>query len=156
MPEAVAKRLLKLWRRLAPLPGGKWLFARSLGIAVPYTGSIGARIETLEPGHARISLRDRRAVRNHLDSIHAIALANLGELATGLAMLTAATSARGILVGMHIEYQKKARGRLVAECRVSPPAVFEPIDVEVAAPIVDAAGDVVALFTATWRLAPPA
>ena len=44
----------------------------------------------------------------------------------------------------------------VAECRANPPEVTEPIDVEVAAPIVDAAGDVVAVFTATWRLAPPA
>ena len=156
MPDVVAQRLLRLWRRLAPFPGGKWLFTRSLGFAVPYSGSIGARIETLEPGHARVSLRDHRAVRNHLHSIHAIALANLGELATGLAMLTAATSARGILLGMHVAYHKKARGRLVAECRANPPPVTEPIDVEVAAPVVDADGDVVAVFTATWRLAPPA
>ena len=78
MPEAVAGRLLTLWRRLEPLPGGKWLFARMLGRSVPYTGSIGARIELLEPGHAQVSLRDHRAVRNHLNCIHAIALANLG------------------------------------------------------------------------------
>jgi acyl-coenzyme A thioesterase PaaI-like protein len=155
MPEAVATRLLTLWRRLEPLPGGKWLFARMLGRSVPYTGSIGARIEMLEPGHARVSLRDHRAVRNHLNCIHAIALANLGEVATGLAMLTAATSARGILLGMQIEYRKKARGALIAECTATPPEITEPIDIQVSAPINDAAGDVVAVVTATWRLAPP-
>jgi acyl-coenzyme A thioesterase PaaI-like protein len=155
MSEAVAGRLLTLWRRLEPLPGGKWLFARMLGRSVPYTGSIGARVEVLEPGHARVSLRDHRAVRNHLNSIHAIALANLGEVATGLAMLTAATSARGILVGMQIEYRKKARGTLTAECTAAPPEVTEPIEIQVSAPIVDTVGDVVAVVTATWRLAPP-
>jgi acyl-coenzyme A thioesterase PaaI-like protein len=155
MPEAVAGRLLTLWRRLEPLPGGKWLFARMLGRSVPYTGSIGARIELLEPGHAQVSLRDHRAVRNHLNCIHAIALANLGEVATGLAMLTAATSARGILVGMQIEYRKKARGTLMAECTATPPEVTEPVDIQVSAPIVDLAGDIVAVVTANWRLALP-
>ena len=155
MPEQLSARLLKLWRRLAPLPGGKWLFAWLLGRSVPYAGSIGARIEILEPGHARVSLRDHRAVRNHLNCVHAIALANLGEIATGLAMLTAATDARGILVAMHIEYQKKARGKLVAECTAIPPPVTEPVDVEVSAPITDSANEIVAVVTATWRLAPP-
>ncbi len=147
---------MRLWKRLEPLPGGKWLFARMLGRSIPYTGSIGARIETLEPGHARVSLRDHRAVRNHLDCVHAIALANLGEIATGLAMLTAATSARGILVAIHTEYRKKARGTLVAECTATPPTVTEPVDVQVSAPITDSASDIVAVVTATWRLAPPA
>jgi acyl-coenzyme A thioesterase PaaI-like protein len=156
MPDQVSASLLTLWRRLAPLPGGKWLFARLLGRSAPYTGSIGARIEALEPGHARVSLRDHRAVRNHLDCIHAIALANLGEIATGLAMLTAATNARGILVGFTITYHKKARGRLIAECTATPPPVSEPVDVEVSAPISDSANEIVAVVTATWRLAPPA
>jgi acyl-coenzyme A thioesterase PaaI-like protein len=155
MADGLSVRLLALWRRLEPLPGGKWLFARLIGRAVPYSGSIGARVELLEPGHARVSLRDRRAVRNHLHSIHAIALANLGEMATGMAMLTAASNARGILVAIRIEYLKKARGTLMAECTATPPVVTEPIDVEVTAAITDAAGDTVAMITATWRLAPP-
>ncbi|MEP6589957.1 MAG: DUF4442 domain-containing protein [Gemmatimonadota bacterium] len=148
-------RLLTTWRWLAPLPGGRWIFSKLLGWMAPYTGSIGARVETLEPGHARISLRDRRAVRQHLGSVHAVALVNLAEVTSGLAMLTAAGSGvRGIVTALRIEYFKKARGRLLAESHAAPPHVTEAIAAEVTASITDAAGDVVAVATVTWRLAP--
>lgn len=154
MAASPAPRLLATWARLHPLPGGRWLFSRLLGWMVPYTGSIGARVETLVPGQVTVSLRDRRAVRNHLRSIHAIALVNLAEVASGLAMLTALpANVRGIVIGLRISYAKKARGRLLAESRVTPPAVGrEPIDAEVTAVIRDAGGDEVAVATVTWRL----
>ena len=150
-----AQRLFSAWQRLAPLPGGKWLFSKLLGWAAPYTGSIGARVELLEPGHVRVSLRDRRAVRQHLGSIHAVALVNLAEVTSGLAMLSAAgPGVRGIVTALRIQYHKKARGRLVAESLATPPPVTEPTDADVTATITDADGDVVAVATATWRLAP--
>ena len=62
---------------------------------------------------------------------------------------------RGIVTALRIEYHKKARGRLLAESIATPPAVTAPTDADVTATITDAAGDIVAIATVTWRLAPP-
>jgi acyl-coenzyme A thioesterase PaaI-like protein len=122
---------------------------------VPYSASVRPRLLELEPGHARIALRDRRRVRNHLGSVHAIALANVAELASGLAMTTGLPdSVRGIVVRITMEYLKKARGVLIAESRCVIPEVTADIERDFVAEVRDAAGDVVARATVTWRLGP--
>ena len=155
MSDAPGPRLLTLWNRLAHRPGGKWLFSRLLARQVPYTGTIGAVIEELRPGYARASLRDRRIVRNHLNSIHAVALVNLGEVVSGLAMLTALPStARGIVTGLSMEYTKKARGALSAESHVTLPPIEAAQRLELVAEIRDDAGDMVARATVNWLVGP--
>lgn len=125
-----------------------------LGRMVPYTGALGARVQELEPGYARITLRDRRGIRNHLGSIHAVALANLAEVTSGLAMLTSLPeNARGIVVHLGIEYLKKARGTLTAECRCAAPAGGEET-VVVRADVLDASRDVVARAEVRWLIRP--
>lgn len=151
--KAPGVRLLNYWQILSPLPLGMWLFSRILILMVPYSGSLGAKVRELKPGYAQISLQDRRKVRNHLNSVHAIALVNLGELVSGLAMLTALPDGvRGIVTNINVSYQKKARGDLLAECRCEPPEVTGDVEHFVLTEIKDADGDTVATVVVTWRL----
>ncbi len=145
----------KWWMRLTPLPGGSWLFARLLGWMIPYTGTIRPRVLALEPGYARVAMADRRRVRNHLNSIHAVALMNLAEVTSGLALAVGLPAeVRGFPVGLAISFLKKARGRLTAECRCEIPKVTIDRTYEIETAILDGEGDVVARATATWRLGP--
>jgi uncharacterized protein (TIGR00369 family) len=145
----------QLWHRFLPLPGGKWLFSRALGRLAPYTGSISPRVDDLRDGYARVTMHDRRAVRNHLRSVHAIALMNLAEVTTGLALnYSLPADARAILTGLSIDYLKKARGTLVAEAVIEPPRSNEREEYEFETRIRDREGDVVAIGRARWLVGP--
>ncbi len=155
MTHSIGPQLRRHWRRLSPSPAGRWLFSKLLGRVVPYTGMLGARVEVMEPGHCLVSLRERRGVRNHLRSVHAMALANLGEMVTGLALMNSLPAqARGILTGFEMDYLKKARGKLLAECRCEVPADNSEREYALAGEIRDAAGDVVAVARARWQVGP--
>ncbi len=148
---------LALYRRLSALPAGRWLFSRLICFKAPYFGSIRPRITDLEPGHCAATLRDRRAVRNHLGTVHAIALCNLAELVGGL-MVDASLPAgmRWIPKGMTVEYRRKARGTLSASARpaialVASDSGYElPVDVEVR----DRGGEVVFFARIAMWLSP--
>jgi uncharacterized protein (TIGR00369 family) len=130
---------------LSFLPGGKQLFGKLLGAAIPYTGSLGARVMELGSGYARVELTERRAVQNHLKSVHAIALANLAELTGNLALVySLPKGTRFIVRSFSIDYLKKARGVLSAACRIDTPIDSEPADYELRVAITDTSGAVVA------------
>jgi len=147
--------ILRTFRFCRKLPGGTALFGLILGRKVPYTGTIRARVEELTPGHSKVRMADRRRLRNHLRSIHAIALANLGELATGLAMMAALPAdARGIPMEIKVEFLKKARGEITAEGSCSVPDVSVRNEHPVEALLCDEDGDKVARFSARWMVGP--
>lgn len=139
---------LALWKRFSGKPLGKWMFSRLICWKVPYFSTIAPRFEALSFGHARVSMKKRRAVHNHIGTVHAIAVCNLAELAGGT-MLEASLprSMRWLPRGMNVQYLKKAETDLVAEAGVANPTVDlaegPARDVVVGVDIKDRAGNVV-------------
>lgn len=155
MARSIGPGLRAQWRRYSGLPAGKWLFSRVLGQHVPYTGNLGAVVRLLEPGHCVAGMRERHGLRNHLDSVHAMALGNLAEMVTGLALLSSLPdNTRGILTGFSIDYLKKARGTLVAECRCEPPQDSREAEHVLTGEIRDRDGELVAVAHARWLTGP--
>lgn len=148
------QRLKKLSQFLFKIPGGHWITSRLIGLAVPYSGSIGADVMEMADGSATMSLRDCRKVRNHLNSIHAVALANLGELTANLAILTLCPEhGRFIVTRMDTEYLKKGRGRLLCTCSIPTDLPWSTVERTAAtAVITDASGEVVSRVTVYWKL----
>lgn len=106
---------LTQFNRLKNLPAGTWLFSRALCLTAPYFSSIQPHVEALAPGMAKVSIKKRRAVENHLKTVHAIAMCNMAELAGGLMTdVSIPKGARWIPVGMTVEYLKKAKTDLTA------------------------------------------
>jgi acyl-coenzyme A thioesterase PaaI-like protein len=148
-------QLIPLWQKFSKIPGGKRLFSAFLGRKIPYSGSIHAQIEVLERGRAKVVLPDQRRVRNHLNSVHAIALANLAELSSGLATVAALPQdMRAILIGFKIEYTKKARGRLSADTRMEVPTEKVKKEVVIPVEVKNSDGEVVCRAWATWLIGP--
>jgi len=155
MAKSIGPYLRENWKRFSNKPGGKWIFSRIVGFTVPYTGSIAANVALLEPGRGQITLKERRKINNHLRSVHAIALANLAEMVTGLTLLNSLPDdTRGILTSMQIQYHKKARGLLTAECDCEIPENNEERELQLSGEIKNESGEVVATATATWRIGP--
>lgn len=130
-------RVLKLWHTMASKPGGQWLFTRMICLRAPYFASIRPCFTALEPGHAKVRMAKRRAVQNHIGTVHAIAMCNMAELAGGTAAeVTVPASHRWIPKGMTVEYLAKAETDLVATATANGPIDNEagtdyPVQVEV-------------------------
>lgn len=144
--------VLATWGRLAPLPGGKWLFSRLICLKAPYFSSVRPRIDRLRPGLCAVTIRKRRAVTNHLGTVHAIALCNMAELAAGMMMeATVPRTHRWIPKGMTVEYLKKAGTDLCAVATMDQLPGFGPAaELPVPVSVTDARGEEV--FRAAIRM----
>lgn len=133
----MAATALSIWNRLHASAPGRWLFAQVICRKAPYFATIRPRFSRLEPGLCEVAMRKRRAVENHIGTVHAIAMCNLAELAGGLAMdATIPETHRWIPKGMTVVYLKVATTGLVASARCTLPEtlndaedVVVPVDV---------------------------
>lgn len=132
---------LSAYNKLKGLPMGKYIFSRVVCIMAPYFSTIKPRFVELKPGYCEIKMRDRRAVRNHLNSVHAIAMCNLCELAGGMALdAILPADLRWIPRGMNVEYVKIARSNLKGTCSIAGNTIKGEGPLPVAVSITDTGG----------------
>ena len=116
---------LQLWQRLSIKPGGKWLFSRLICWKAPYFSTIRPHFERLEVGCCELMIPNRRAVHNHISTVHAIAMCNMAELAGGtMTEISTPATHRWIPKGMTVEYLKKAETDLRAVATFKSPPEF--------------------------------
>jgi acyl-coenzyme A thioesterase PaaI-like protein len=174
----LGQMLRHAWQTLSVLPFGNRVFSLMVALKAPYTGTIGARVIELAPRFARVEMRDRWFVRNFVPSVHAIAMTNLGEMTSGLALLCGLPAGmRGIVKKLTTEYFKIAHGTLVAvskapevvvsdekrvyavEAHVYELCAADTADAVLLPSLVDVPdertyGILVATFTAEWHISP--
>jgi acyl-coenzyme A thioesterase PaaI-like protein len=132
---------LRAWTRAQRSSFGRWLFARTVSKRAPYFGTIKPRFLELQPKLCRVSMRKRRAVENHIGTVHALAMGNLCELAAGMCTeVTIPVGMRWIPRGMTIEYLAKAESEVTATARLDKTEWTGAENVAVPVTVCDAAG----------------
>ena len=129
-------KVLRLWERFSTTPLRRWLFSRIVCFRAPYFGSIMPLFVSMQPGEVVIQMRKRRRVKNHIGTVHAIAMCNLAELAAGTMMeVSIPGSHRWIPKNMSVEYLSKAETDVRAIATLSPLPEFGSDASEIQVPV---------------------
>jgi acyl-coenzyme A thioesterase PaaI-like protein len=110
-------RLSRLVERFNGLPRGirAWVITFAFGASVRFVRTAGVRFVDLTGERAVLVLRNRRRVQNHIGTIHAAAVALLGETASGAVFgMNVPDSRVSLLKSMRINYIKRSQGALKA------------------------------------------
>ena len=127
---------------------------------IPFNKPHRFRIGSLAKGEASVEAPPRRWNRNHLGTVHACALATIGEFAAGLALLGAfdPSEYRLIMSRLEVDYTRRAKGRIMAAAALE----LESLRADLAASGVavsvveselrDGEGEVVARVRTHWQV----
>ena len=112
---------LSIYMKLEKYPLGKRIFSKIVCLKAPYFGTVKPLFTELAPGRCVIKLKKRRAVTNHIKTVHAIAMCNIVELAAGMCTdVTLAPDKRWVPRGMTVEYITFAKTDLTGVCEIDP------------------------------------
>jgi acyl-coenzyme A thioesterase PaaI-like protein len=139
-------KVLPLYTRLSRLPRGRRLFSIFFARRAPYFRTVRPYVAQLRPHFCEVHLPDRKAVHNHIGTVHAIAICNGLEAAMGaLAEVTTPPGERWLPKGMTVEYLAKSNSDLVCTATTTPGdwAGSHPRDVPVSVQATRADGTVV-------------
>jgi acyl-coenzyme A thioesterase PaaI-like protein len=133
-----------LYRRTAGRPFGRRVFSVVFARKAPYFRTIRPRVRDVRPHHAELTIRKRRAVENHIGTVHAIAVCNGLEAAMGLlAEATTPSGRRWIPKGMQVSYLAKSTTDLLCVADTDPEDWADVGDVPVRVRAIRADGTVV-------------
>lgn len=168
------RKFTDLFQFFDGLPLGRELFSSIIYLFAPYSTNIGSSsflfhllistgctVKKLtfseEVISSEITIQDRPWLRNPFGSIHAIALANLGELTSGLCLMSAMQHIprKGIPVRIDTIYHRKARGIITGTCTISLKKLMEvksSSEFIVETILTDSKGLEVAKTSVTWSM----
>ena len=113
--------LLKLWAKANRLPAGKKWFSMIFARKAPYFGTIKPLVREVRPNYCEVAFKKRKAVENHIGTVHVIAICNALEMAMGaVAEATIPKHLRWIPRGMELQYTAKATSDIVAIAETVP------------------------------------
>lgn len=146
----------QIFQKLSHVPVlGAPLFSRAVSFMAPYFRTIAPRFTVLEPGRVEVGMKNRRAVHNHIGTVHAIAVCNLAELAAGTMIdSTLPSSLRWIPKGMTVRYLKKADTDLTARAEMAPVDPSFVGDIVLHVKVTNTRGDVVTEADITMYVTP--
>lgn len=146
---------LTAWNRLKGNAAGRWLFTRVVCWRAPYFASIRPLFLQLGDGSVEVRMRKRRSVSNHIGTVHAIAMANLCEIAAGTMMEALLDpSLRWIPREMTIRYLARATTDVVARSIMPQVLPGQVQDAVVAVSVHDTSGAEVVRADITMYLSP--
>ncbi|MBK7000367.1 MAG: DUF4442 domain-containing protein [Rhodoferax sp.] len=113
-------RTLRLLERV-PKPARPWLRNRVLQRAVPFTGTAGLDYILMTPERVEIAIANQRRVQNHIQGVHAAAMALLAETATGMVVgMNVRDDCLPLAKQMRIDFKKRTVGALRATATLTP------------------------------------
>jgi acyl-coenzyme A thioesterase PaaI-like protein len=141
----------QLTRTVAKLQGlpliGAWATSWALGRVVPFVGTAGLRYEVITPQRVVVRIRNQRKVQNHIQGVHAAAMALLAETATGFCVgMNLPDDKLPLIKTMKIDYVRRSQGDMVATAQLRPEQIQQILtqdkgEVTVPVTITDASGE---------------
>lgn len=145
------------WQKRSTSRLGRWLFTHALCRRAPYFASIKPQFLELRPSVCVVLMPRRTSVAGPAGSVHALAIANLCELAAStVTEVTLPDTMSWHSRGMTIEYLRRAESDITATARLSKTEWGEAQNIAVPVTAVDRNGTEVVRAVITMRVEPAA
>jgi acyl-coenzyme A thioesterase PaaI-like protein len=104
----------------APIFMQSYLLTKLFSTHVKFAGTTGVKLESVNNNHAKLVLKNRKKIQNHIGGIHAIAAGVLAESATGIAFgMNVPDTKVPLLKSLTIHFKRRMQGDLSAYATMS-------------------------------------